>query len=451
MSYLGQYGLPCGDYLYGETEDYTLSVIEADSEYCYAQYHIDYTIDSVFLSLNPVASGEIVALEWFLEEDLVSEEESFNLGGLEEAEVCLHILTDQSCEDTFCQTLDLSCSASYEFENQYSGMYFESTAIGAAGIAAYEWILDGVIVSDEANYYQAEGVQDGQEVCLTIYGYGGCSDTYCESFDLECEALFFYNIYNEEAMAVAFYDSSTVSTYYEVVWDYGNGTYGSSSPNPYEIYEEPNTYEVCMTLIAEDGCTDIHCETFTVGGYYECSELDTIYTESVISKQDTSYQIYWTAINDSNTYEYELIHADTLVTTGITDSTQLTFSSLLACENYTFNLTALCQFNPPFGTTAFATECDTIDVAVTNIRNGQINQIYPNPANQSTILKLQNISTEMELVVLDLFGRVIHQQKIKPNERELMLHTQAWPNGAYFCQLSKNGASISRQKLMVVH
>lgn len=80
--------------------------------------------------------------------------------------------------------------------------------------------------------------------------------------------------------------------------------------------------------------------------------------------------------------------------------------------------------------------------------------IYPNPSNESLIVKLKNgTSEELQVKVYDTYGKLIYldNTSIRGNTRDFILSTSNYPQGMYFIQLSDKEGFSSSKLFSVIH
>jgi PKD repeat protein len=97
-----------------------------------------------------------------------------------------------------------------------------------------------------------------------------------------CQAYFTYS-YPECltvpcANTVSFEDSSQGNVV-KWKWDFGDGQ-TSGQQNPVHNYSIPGVYEVCLTIVTDNGCTSIYCEKVRVGPSTKCKAFfEVIYAD----------------------------------------------------------------------------------------------------------------------------------------------------------------------------
>jgi len=75
-------------------------------------------------------------------------------------------------------------------------------------------------------------------------------------------------------------------------------------------------------------------------------------------------------------------------------------------------------------------------------------KLYPNPTNNKSKLEVEGLSSDADVIVYDLFGRVIKSYKINPTNNELEIDVNGFAKGVYNIRIMNDKISISR-KLIV--
>ncbi len=191
-------------------------------------------------------------------------------------EVCLIIHDNTGCVDTFCLSVIVEpvtpgeCQASFEWAQNpgTQTVHFESTSTSSHEITSYSWSFgdghNGDAHSPNHTYENA----GTYTVCLIIHDNTGCTDTVCHEITVElvipgpCEAAFqWYQISGTQT--IHFVDSSySAHDIISYSWNFGDGHEGDGQ-NP-NHYFPVGTYEVCLTIVDNTGCTDTYCDSVTV-------------------------------------------------------------------------------------------------------------------------------------------------------------------------------------------
>ena len=182
-----------------------------------------------------------------------------------------------------------NCFADFTYEATELQVKFtdQSTADNTT-IEKWKWSFgNGISVTQQnptVNYVEA----GKYEVCLTITTSDGCENTYCEIISVykegeNCQALF--EIQGLDLAIVCIDQSVSLSgaAITSWLWDFGDGTI-SNEQNPEHGYNKNGTYNVCLLIDTEDGCSAEYCEKITVGiggggdckAYFEYEQDDNI-------------------------------------------------------------------------------------------------------------------------------------------------------------------------------
>ncbi len=94
------------------------------------------------------------------------------------------------------------------------------------------------------------------------------------------------------------------------------------------------------------------------------------------------------------------------------------------------------------------TSAEEFDNALTAI---QLGQNYPNPANTSTIIPIQNLDRNAKLEILDLAGRIVFSQNVAANTLYVNVSTENFEAGSYLYRIVADGETISTKPMSVVH
>jgi len=77
-------------------------------------------------------------------------------------------------------------------------------------------------------------------------------------------------------------------------------------------------------------------------------------------------------------------------------------------------------------------------------------QVYPNPAKEKLVIKLQQSLTEnSQLVIADLSGRIVMQQQVSGGQKNIDLLVNHLPAGRYFIKISNNSELINQSFVIV--
>ncbi len=232
--------------------------------------------------------------------------------------VCLTIIGEDDCISTYCDSISMNnqepiCEANFSY-------YLDSTVncincyqfidISSANENIIDWYWD--FGDGEVGYgpyvthtYTIELLQ--VEVCLTITTLNGCVSTECKTINInggkDCQAAFDYtNVLTpfSDYRPIQFLDSSYSSS--DIIgwyWDFGDGE-TSDEQNPYHEYYIGSEYvNVCLTIIAADGCEDTYCQDVFLAGIPDTICQAGFYYFRDPTWNSTRYEFYDESIGDS--------------------------------------------------------------------------------------------------------------------------------------------------------
>src|SRR4030095_5057175 len=197
---------------------------------------------------------------------------TYNKAGAYEVSLTIH--DNVGCEDTYCHLVIVvpvtqGCNALFEYEQIQNTLtiHFINQSTSEHDIISYSWNFGDGHTGDGQNPNHTYSEPGTYEVCLTIHDNVGCEDTYCHAVIVEplgdCNAFFEYEQI-QGTLTIHFIDQSTSS--FDITswfWDFGDG-FESDNHAPNHTYDEPGTYEVCLTIHDNEGCSDTYCHAVIV-------------------------------------------------------------------------------------------------------------------------------------------------------------------------------------------
>ena len=181
--------------------------------------------------------------------------------------VCVNITTDEGCTDNYCEFITVSdCAADFDYTVSQDGNFFvnfnDQSTTDFGTVTSWNWTVSNGQTSalQNPNVSLSAGAY---EVCLTITTSLNCTDTFCDSLLLgNCTAAFGSTV---AGLTASFENFSTTDfgTILTTVWNFGDGT-GATLPNMDYTYAASGTYNVCLTITTDPGCTDTFCDDVTV-------------------------------------------------------------------------------------------------------------------------------------------------------------------------------------------
>jgi len=165
----------------------------------------------------------------------------------------------------------MDCHASFDYNQTANTLIINFSDLSTSGNAISSWFWDFADgnTSTEQNPSHAYDHPGLFGVCLTIQDNHGCHNTFCHHITVDsisqadCHALFDFEQV-ENTLTVNFSDlSSSPNTISSWDWDFGDGN-TSSEQAPTHTYDHAGTYNVCLTIHDNHGCTSHYCHHFVV-------------------------------------------------------------------------------------------------------------------------------------------------------------------------------------------
>jgi len=142
-------------------------------------------------SFDDLSNGDVVMWYWDFDDGTYSVSSTgfnhtfYNAG---EYNTCLHILTSDGCESSYCQTIIVEntisgdCVSSFITNEEYCSNCFSFENISTGIIQSVFWDFgDGQILLDVENPSHVYIDSGSYQVCLTIYTSDGCVNTFCDT------------------------------------------------------------------------------------------------------------------------------------------------------------------------------------------------------------------------------------------------------------------------------
>ena len=80
-----------------------------------------------------------------------------------------------------------------------------------------------------------------------------------------------------------------------------------------------------------------------------------------------------------------------------------------------------------------------------------INNIYPNPANNYSILDISNFKDGGNVIINDINGRVVQDIKFNAGQKTIKINTSILPEAIYFYKIVNDEISTDGKILEVIH
>ena len=188
-------------------------------------------------------------------------------------------------EDQHCQQIELSCAApeaQFEFSNdELSYAFSDSSTNGATN---WIWDFDDGTNSNLQNPVHDFSEPGVYEVCLTASSICG-STQICQMLTVSCNAPQATFSWLADDLSFQFVDAST-NVPLTWLWTFGDGN-TSAIQSPAHVYNQPGTYEVCLTVSSICGET-ISCQNIEVSCQAPQADFNLLQNELTIILFDNS-------------------------------------------------------------------------------------------------------------------------------------------------------------------
>ena len=154
---------------------------------------------------------------------------------------------------------------------------------------------------------------------------------------------------------------------------------------------------------------------------------------------------YVTVSWQGNADSYDIYRNDSLIV-NVTDTIYVDNFSMQQGPTYHYNIKAKNN------TGCESALSDTVWFAVIglgNIENSNIQtKLYPNPTNNKSYLEIEGLTSEADVLVYDIVGRVIQTYKINQGTKELEIDLSGYTKGVYSIRIVNE--SINQTKKLIV-
>ena len=252
---------PCLEYIYGETEDYNVNIVEGVPPLSAFIFSGDPTV-----SFTDVSTGAPTAWSWNFGDGGTSTLEnpihSYATNGT--YNVCLTV-TNPIGSNTSCQNVPIDSYEPPVADFSYTGDPIVTfTDLSLNDPTSWNWNFGDGFTSTEENPVHTYATNGAFFVCLTATNALG-SSTDCNTINISGYPVTPVTDFTYSSdPTVVFTDLSTnVPTYWD--WTFGDGDV-STEQNPVHTYDENGTYTVCLTSGNAAG-SDSECKNIVVDGY----------------------------------------------------------------------------------------------------------------------------------------------------------------------------------------
>ncbi len=253
---------------------------------CIADFYQQVT-GATSVSFNDLSTGgsqSIISWDWDFGDGSVSTQQSpsHTYASPGSYVACLTITTTGGqCTNSTCQNVVIqssqTCSAYFGYNVQsgsYTADFIDTSWTSSGSITSWAWDFGDGSTSNLQNPSHTYATTGNYQVCLTITGINGCTDTYCSRVDIlgpYCTSNFFS--YGSNPLQASFVDnSSSSSTITGWAWDFGDGN-TSNLQNPVHTYAAGGYFYVCLTISTNSGCNDTYCDSVYIGTSSSCQSI----------------------------------------------------------------------------------------------------------------------------------------------------------------------------------
>jgi PKD repeat protein len=357
--------------------------------------------------------------------------------------VCLVVSGTSGCADSVCQPVIVpaqgSCTASFTVQPVapgFPGFLFTGTGTGVTPLT-YSWDFgDGTVLpasplNSTTYIYSNPG---SYNACLTITDANNCTATTCQvvsSGTSSCPPSFISTAVPNSG-TVLFQDATfSFDPAVAWTWNFGDGTSTSGSGTATHTYLQSGTYNVCLSIVTQSGCSGSACSTVVVTVPVACSASFTanassnpsVFTFTPNVAPSTAAEIW-----DFGDGSLPVVNSSPIVQ-------QHTYSA-----SGTYNVCLTIQDG--FCTDTF---CTAVTVPSTTLVPSIVTPpdfiVYPNPSHGDlSIVSDWSRNDFYSLKIKDYSGRMVYETSIEglSSGEVFQLDRSAVPSGIYL--LTLNGA-----------
>lgn len=183
---------------------------------------------------------------------------------------------------------------------------------------------------------------------------------------------------------------------------------------------------------------------------FQLSACDTVSQLSVSSITDSSATISWMGTIDGR-WRVMLTYLDAgyggVVQTLVVDTPSVVFNNLIPGIGYDVFVNNLCGDN--YMSNATKVSFSTLITRAETVEQDYLFSIYPNPASGETTVHLSGIEGDVNIVVVDSYGRIVQKATMQCNgDCTHQLQLTHLPAGAYFVCLTSD--TVHKTKKLIV-
>lgn len=351
--------------------------------------------------------------------------------------VCLRMFTS-GCMDSICKTVVIApppvvtkCEAVYSFVGlpptstlggytlQFNSGSSHATSAAGDSIRERIWIWgDGTTTGgnliNATHTYTTPGTYN---ICLVIRSKSNCSDTTCKTVSvpmqnqLVCNARFTYeNLpYTTPPNRPIKFNASTSNTVsgdsiISYKWHFGTGsTVTTTNPIVTFSYQQPGTYNVCLTIRTALGCERTECKVIVVTQSTSTCVPHFTWVKTGSKQISFNSSMSWVAVNDtiiSRTWNFG--NATPLLTGNVVSPVHNYLNNGVYTVALRIKTVKKCE-----QTVYIPVNVQDSIVNPANVEPIKIISIYPTPAQAQTqgVVWSKNNNVQAELAIYDVYGQ----------------------------------------------
>lgn len=250
-----------------------------------------------------------------------------------------------------------------------------------------------------------------------------------------CEAGFIYGM--DHCPNIYFYDNSTADSSI-VCWmfDYNGEGNIDWCENAHNKFDTNGVFEVCISIMTIDGCTDSFCDTIEINCVCEKPEAGFTISQTGNACNFTDTSLLYDLPNTTWFWDFGDGVTSTLENPSHTYATNGTF---MAC----LTVTDTCKVS---------TICQTIEVNTAGLQAYEHNNVsvYPIPATDWVQVLTENANASM-VEIYTMSGQILVRERVMQPSKPHYLNVSELENGHYYLRLIDDENNFSHHPVLIQH
>jgi PKD repeat protein len=373
--------------------------------------------------------------------------------GIYTACVTMYDSLNNGCQSSYCDTIVITgapnppCSAYFTYSDSMNTNGTQFYDLSSSNPQSWFWNFGDGTTSTLQNPTHQYAQTGYYMACLTIVDASSDTCTYCDTISyFPCTLSVGFTFNTSADPLVAFTNTTTGGYSPSYSWNFGDGTYASST-NATHTYSFSGTYMVCLTAYDSlNNCSDTYCDTLNIvnAPFQPCVAQFYAYPDS---NNTTPGMVYFYDYSTGGATAWAWTFGD-----GGTSTQQHPTHQYASPGTYWVCLTV----TTPHST---CSTCDSVQYKIfgagvhENVNVVSNMQNYPNPFyNKTTISYTLDKNSNVNIAVYDRIGSKVAE--IENSEKSAGQHQLEWnaenlPAGIYHLQLTSGGVVTSRKLVLV--